>query len=111
MLKKMTIMIVTLMALTTSIWASSGSSSPQTMNQGSSSNIHQTKLDLNKADAESLQMLPGIGSTLAKRIVSYRQNHGDFKSLDDLKKVKGLSTKTVHSLAHLVKVKTIQYQS
>ncbi len=50
-----------------------------------------SKLDLNSADAVSLQSgLVGIGKAKAQAIISYREEHGDFKSVDELLEVKGI---------------------
>jgi len=51
-------------------------------------------VDLNRADAEALQTLPGIGPALAERIVSARKEHM-FTSLDDVQRVQGVGPVTV----------------
>ena len=53
---------------------------------------YQFHLDLNQATDSQLQLLPGIGPKRARQIVEYRNAHGPFRSVDDLKKVKGLSS-------------------
>jgi competence protein ComEA len=53
-----------------------------------------TRVDVNSADLETLETLPGVGSATAKRIVSARP----FNSLSDLEKVKGLSKAKVDEL-------------
>jgi competence ComEA-like helix-hairpin-helix protein len=47
------------------------------------------KLDLNKATVKELMKLKGVSAAKAKAIVTYRKKHGDFKSVEDLKEVKG----------------------
>lgn len=47
------------------------------------------KVNLNKADAKALMQVKGINPYKAHAIVSYRKQNGDFKTLDDLNKVKG----------------------
>lgn len=47
------------------------------------------KVDLNKASVKELMKVKGLSAAKAKAIVSFRKKHGDFKSLDDLKEVKG----------------------
>ena len=59
-------------------------------------------LDLNKAGIEDLMELPGIGETLAQRIVEYRKNHGGFRSVDELRKVRGIGAKRMAQLRPLV---------
>ena len=49
----------------------------------------EQKVDLNKASKKELMAVKGLSASKAKAIVSYRKKHGDFKSLDDLKSVKG----------------------
>lgn len=49
----------------------------------------QTKVDLNKATAKELMKVKGLNGPKARAIVSYRKKHGDFKSVDDLKMVRG----------------------
>jgi comEA protein len=67
------------------------------------SNLSQ--LDLNTAAEADLVRLPAIGPVMAKRIVEYRQAHGPFKRLEDLRKVKGIGAKTYAKLATLLVVK------
>jgi competence protein ComEA len=62
-------------------------------------------LDLNTAVEADLVRLPGIGPVMAKRIVEYRQAHGPFKRLDELRKVKGIGAKTYAKLVPLLVVK------
>lgn len=53
--------------------------------------LQQPVLDLNKADAATLQSeLKGIGKTKAEAIVAYREEHGDFASVDELLEIKGI---------------------
>ena len=47
-------------------------------------------LDLNTAPAEELAKLPGIGEALAERIVSYREEHGPFETVEELMEVSGI---------------------
>ena len=61
-------------------------------------------VDLNTADEATLQALQGIGAVKAKAIISYRQQHGPFKSVDDLKKVSGIDDKLLAQLKDHVTV-------
>jgi comEA protein len=53
----------------------------------------QKKININEADVRSLKALGGIGESLAKRIVEYREKNGYFRSIEELKKVKGIGKK------------------
>jgi competence ComEA-like helix-hairpin-helix protein len=61
-------------------------------------------LDPNTAPADSLELLPGIGRTLADRIVAYREVK-PFKSEIDLTEVKGIGPKLYERLKPYVKVR------
>lgn len=47
-------------------------------------------IDLNRADAEVLDTLPGIGPRLAERIIALREEKGGFRSTEELLAVKGI---------------------
>ena len=53
----------------------------------------QLEVHVNSASVEELTALPGIGPTLAQRIVTDRKLHGRFLTLADLKRVKGIHAK------------------
>jgi competence protein ComEA len=57
-----------------------------------------TKPSLATVTIEQLDKLDGIGPTLAKRIVEYRQAHGGFRSVDELKQVSGIGDRRFQSL-------------
>ena len=62
-------------------------------------------LNINTATVKELQTLPNIGETTAQRIVDYRTQHGDFTSVDDLQKVRGIGAKTLEKLRPFVDAK------
>ena len=55
-------------------------------------------ININTASKEELVALPGIGATLAERILAYRETGGEFGSVDDLQNVKGISKKKLEKL-------------
>jgi competence protein ComEA len=61
-------------------------------------------LDLNTASASDLEGLPGIGASLAERIVEFRASNGSLKSVDDLRNVKGIGPALFAKIAPLVTV-------
>lgn len=50
-----------------------------------------SKLNLNKANKEMLIGIKGIGEKLAQRIIEYRNKYDDFKSIEELRNIKGIS--------------------
>jgi competence protein ComEA len=50
------------------------------------------------ADWPELSLLPGVGETLARRIVESRSKHGRFADLDDLRRVRGIGPKTLERI-------------
>ena len=50
------------------------------------------KVNINTADANELDALPGIGPVLAQAILDYRAEHGDFQTLDELLEVRGIGS-------------------
>ena len=62
-------------------------------------------LNINTASAEELQTLPNIGAQMAQRIVDYREQYGEFASMEDLQKVKGIGAKTLEKLRPFVDAK------
>jgi len=59
------------------------------MTQSAADAAQAEKINMNKATAKELAKIKGLNVTKAKAIVSYRKKHGDFKSVEDLKAVKG----------------------
>ena len=55
-------------------------------------------ININTADKEQLILLPGIGPVIADAILAYRKDNGNFKSIDELTKVKGIGEKTLVKL-------------
>ncbi|NWF79832.1 MAG: helix-hairpin-helix domain-containing protein [Chloroflexi bacterium] len=61
-------------------------------------------LDLNRASAADLEELPGIGPTLAERIVARRTDQGPFRAVEELREVTGIGDKLFAQIAPLVTV-------
>lgn len=74
-------------------------------NVNSSQNVSTNsggKVNLNTATVEQLKGLTGIGEKKAQKIIEYRQEHGQFKSVDELKNVNGFGEKSIATLAEQV---------
>ena len=57
------------------------------------SGVAMAALNLNTATKDDLVALPGIGPAKAQSIVDYRNQHGPFRTVDELRKVKGIGEK------------------
>lgn len=62
------------------------------------------KVNINTASLDELQTLPRIGEKVAQRIVDYRKEHGDFKKIEELMKVKGVGEKTFKLIRDKIEV-------
>ena len=50
----------------------------------------ENKVNINTANQSELDSLPGIGPSLAQRIIEYREPNGNFQKIEDLQNVKGI---------------------
>ena len=65
---------------------------------GGGSDTSATPVDLNRASETELTEVPGIGPSLAKRIVDFRDENGAFKRVEDLLKVRGIGEKSFQKI-------------
>ncbi|QUH20515.1 helix-hairpin-helix domain-containing protein [Alkaliphilus sp. B6464] len=68
-------------------------------------NKNESLININNASMAELNSLPGIGEVLANRIVEYRSEKGDFKSVEELKNVSGIGDKKFSEIKDKVTVK------
>lgn len=71
--------------------------------RGAASGSPPISVDPNRADAQALQRVPGIGPVLARRIVAFRDSAGPFRSIDELDRVPGIGPASLERLRpHLI---------
>ena len=75
-----------------------GSDHPQGRMSPAALRLWNVPIDPNRADADELTALPGIGPALAHRIVAERERGGPFRDADELARVSGIGEKTVEKL-------------
>lgn len=71
---------------------------------GSQAQANDGKININLADAATLQMIPGIGPSKAERILEYRETTGPFQSIEDIKNVSGIGNKTFENIREYLSV-------
>lgn len=72
------------------------------------SNSNQSKsirININNATEADFEKIPGIGASIAKRIITYRQENGKFSSIEDLKNVSGIGESKFNNIKNYVYVK------
>lgn len=61
-------------------------------------NLNNGKVNINTANSSQLQTLTGIGQATANKIINYRNENGNFKSIDELKNVSGIGESKFNSI-------------
>lgn len=82
----------------------SGAVAGASSSNSTKSSVPAGKINLNTASSAELDALPGIGTAYAQRIIEYRQSNGGFKSIDEIKNVKGIGDKTFDKLKDLITI-------
>lgn len=73
----------------------------KSLNQVQNNNI---LININTASKEGLMTLPSIGESIAQNIIEYRQENGDFKSIEEIKNVKRIGDKTYEKIKDYITV-------
>ena len=61
-------------------------------------------ININTADLNTLQSIPGIGIAKAKAIIDYRSVNGNFQSIEDLTKISGISAKLLEQIREMLEI-------
>jgi competence protein ComEA len=70
--------------------------------------VVEDKVNINTANAEMLALaLDGVGMTRALDIVAYREEHGEFKTVDELERVRGIGKATLERNRHKILLKDL----
>lgn len=75
-----------------------------TASQGSSAPQSPQKVNINTAGLEELCTLPGIGESMAQKIIAYRTENGAFQSIEDIMKVSGIKGSRYEQLKERITV-------
>ena len=62
-------------------------------------------IDVNRADLQELQRINGVGPAIAQRIIDYRQTHGAFTRIEDLRNVKGIGQSRLEQIRPQVAIR------
>lgn len=65
---------------------------------------HTQIVNINTADQKQLEALPGIGQVIAARIIEYRETHGGFDTIEEIKNVSGIGEKRFADIQNLITV-------
>ena len=68
-------------------------------------NDKNVKININIATIEQIQNLPGIGKAMAERIINYRNEHGKFIKIEDLKNVSGIGDTKLKNIEKYICIK------
>lgn len=71
-----------------------------------SSKVTATVINVNTASAQEIATIPGLGEKKSFAIVKFREKHGPFARLEDLKKVDGIGDKLFEKVKPYITVKS-----
>lgn len=77
---------------------------PTSEANSSSNNTDVDLININTATLEELDSLPGIGPTIAQRIIDYRNKNGPFNTIEDIMNVSGIGPATFDEIKDLITV-------
>ena len=71
-------------------------------NNATQSDSQGSKININTADLKQLDDIPGVGEATANKILSYRDENGEFKSIEEIKNVNGIGDKKFENMKDLI---------
>lgn len=81
------------------------SSKSNNTNGNNQSDSQTSKININTADVNQLDNIPGVGPATANKILSYRNENGNFKNIEDMKNVNGIGDKKFENMKEFICVK------
>ncbi len=84
--------------------ASAGAHEVPRTDTGSAEHAAGHRININSASQAELEVLPGVGATMAGRIIEYRKQRGGFKTVEELDRVRGIGPRLMERLRPLVTV-------
>lgn len=67
-----------------------------------SAEVTEGKVNINTATESQIALLPGLGPKLATEVINYRANNGNFKTVEEIKKVSGVGDKKFEKIKDLI---------
>jgi competence protein ComEA len=89
-------------------YASDNSNSSTSMNTNTatgSTDMKSSKININTAGLNDLMTLSGIGEARANSIIAYRQEHGGFKTVEEIKNIDGIKDSVFNKISNFITVK------
>lgn len=87
------------------VYVTDGSGNNVIVENQNSSNVINKKVNINTATQSELENLPGIGESIATRIIQYRKQNGRFETIEDLKNVSGIGDAKFENIKEYILVK------
>lgn len=73
--------------------------------KANTSSKSEGKVNINKASVSELTSIPGVGASTAQKIITYREENGKFKTIEDIKNVSGIGDSKYNSMKDFISVK------
>ena len=77
---------------------------PEHEQSGTDASVSDGKININTASKEQLMTIPGIGAAKAEAILRFRQEHGGFSTIEDIKQVEGIKDGVFEKIKNYIKI-------